>query len=188
MGTGIIAASHYPWCAKVAGTQATFRIMELEDREKVLQFVYSLPDQDLFCLVDDARDTSGMNHWTEGIRDNFVTTIVAENSDRIIGLGTLETGHVQWTRHLGELSVMVSPDLRGRGLGKLLAKAVFAVAQESELRRILVRVTSTQTTARRLFQHLGFRIEAILADCVIDNKGRTQDLLVMSYDVTGFHG
>ena len=74
------------------------------------------------------------------------------------------------------------------GLGKLLAKEIFAVANDLGLRRIIARLTSKQIPARYLFQHLGFHIEAVLADCVIDNEGRTEDLLFMSYDVTGFPG
>jgi hypothetical protein len=33
---------------------------------------------------------------------------------------------------------------------------------------------------------LGFSAEALLADFVMDANGRTDDLVIMSYDVTGF--
>jgi hypothetical protein len=56
------------------------------------------------------------------------------------------------------------------------------------MRRLIARLTSKQVSARYLFQRLGFHIEAILADCVIDSEGRTQDMIFMSYDVSGFHG
>lgn len=83
---------------------------------------------------------------------------------------------------------MVGPSLRGKGIGRTLAKELFAAAHDLGLRRILARLTSAQIPARYLFQHLGFHIEALLADCVIDDGGRTQDLIIMSYDVSGFHG
>ena len=51
-----------------------------------------------------------------------------------------------------------------------------------------MRVASAQWSARRLFEGLGFEMEALLADWVIDREGRTQDLVLMSYDVAGFHG
>ena len=62
------------------------------------------------------------------------------------------------------------------------------MAHDLKLRRLIARLTSSQTPARYLFQHLGFHIEALLADCVIDRAGPTQDLVFMSYDVAGFHG
>jgi hypothetical protein len=37
-----------------------------------------------------------------------------------------------------------------------------------------------------MVESLGFRPEALLADFVIGRDGRTYDLLIMSFDVTGF--
>jgi hypothetical protein len=37
------------------------------------------------------------------------------------------------------------------------------------------------------FDKLGFETEALLADFVMDRQGRTHDLIVMSYDVTGLN-
>ena len=36
-----------------------------------------------------------------------------------------------------------------------------------------------------LFERLGFKPEALLQDFVVDHAGRTRDLVVMAYDVTG---
>jgi hypothetical protein len=45
-----------------------------------------------------------------------------------------------------------------------------------------------QVGARKMFQDLGFAAEALLADWVIDREGKTRDMLIMSYDVTGLEG
>ena len=42
-----------------------------------------------------------------------------------------------------------------------------------------------QRGARQMFQNLGFSVEALLADWVIDPNDATHDLILMSYDVTG---
>ena len=171
----------------LAGEQVTFRLMIPEDRDQVLQFVNNLPEHDLFYLMNDIREPSGMQRWVEGLQEQKVFTILAEIDNRLLGYGSLRCGRMAWTRHLGEVRIMVSPDARGRGLGKLLAKEIFAVAHDVGLRRIIVRLTSAQVAARYLFQHLGFHIEALLSECVIDEQGHTQDLIFMSYDVAGFH-
>jgi RimJ/RimL family protein N-acetyltransferase len=88
---------------------------------------------------------------------------------------------------LGEIRLLMAPDQRGRGVGRLLGHEVFSIAHDLDLQRIVVRVASGQKSARRLFERLGFHMEALLADWVIDRQGRTQDLVLMSYDVAGFH-
>lgn len=188
MATAPALARHFPWATQVGNEPVSFRLMTPDDRDEVLEFVNSLPTQDLYYLMHDIRKSAEMDRWIEGIREHIVTTVLAESHGRLLGYGSLSSGHLQWTRHLGEIRMMVAPDMRSKGLGKLLAKEVFAVAHDLGLRRIVARLTSKQTPARYLFQHLGFHIEAMLADCILDNEGHTEDLLVMSYDVTGFHG
>ena len=181
-------ARHFPWTAQLGGEPVELRLMTPEDREPVLRFVRSLPEEDLYFLINDIRDPSGMNRWIDGLKDQSTTTVLAESKGNLLGYGTIRVGHLRWTRHLGEIRIIVGPGQRGKGLGKLLAKEVFAVAHDVGLKRIIARLTSKQSPARYLFQHLGFHIEAVLADSVIDNEGRTQDMVFMSYDVAGFHG
>ncbi len=181
-------AHNFPWTVRVAGTDVKFRLMTPGDSGEVRQFVSELPEEDLFFLMDDPRDPAGMERWVNRVREGLSLTVLAESGGTLIGYGTLRRGGMTWTRHLGEIRLMISPAYRGKGLGKLLAKEVFAVAHDLELRRLIARLTSSQTPARYLFQHLGFHIEALLADCVIDREGRTEDLVFMSYDVAGFHG
>jgi L-amino acid N-acyltransferase YncA len=188
MAAGNAVTRHLPVNVRIADKEVVLRLMTPDDREPVLRFLQTLPEHDLFYLMDDIRSPSGMNRWVEAVRERFVTTVIAEASGQVAGYSALRRGLAQWTRHLGEIRIMVSPELRGKGLGKLLAREVFTLAHDLELRRIVARLTSTQLPARYLLQHLGFHIEAVLADCVIDDQGRTQDLFVMSYDVTGFHG
>lgn len=188
MGATTVVAQHFPWTTTLAGEQVTLRLMTAKDQEVVLAFVKGLPEGDLFYLMNDIRQPSGMARWIEGIETHSTITVLAESAGQLLGYGSLFCGRMNWTRHLGEVRIMVAPAWRGTGLGKLLAKEVFAAAHDMGLRRIMARVTSAQIAARYLFQHLGFHIEALLADCVIDQQNRTQDLIFMSYDVSGFHG
>lgn len=188
MSAASVVAQHFPWVTQVGGDQVTFRLMTPEDQREVYLFVNTLPEHDLFYLMNDIREPSGIERWIDGLREQKIFTVLAEADKELLGYGSLRCGRMAWTRHLGEVRVMISPGARGRGLGKLLAKEIFAVAHDVGLKRIVVRLTSTQIAARYLFQHLGFHIEAILADCVIDDQDRTQDLIFMSYDVAGFHG
>jgi hypothetical protein len=46
-------------------------------------------------------------------------------------------------------------------------------------------MTIEQKGAQAAFRKLGFIAEAILADFIVDHKGLTHDLVMMTYDVEG---
>jgi GNAT superfamily N-acetyltransferase len=46
-----------------------------------------------------------------------------------------------WQRHLGEFRVQVGPQYRFRGLGKILAAEIFAIARDMGLRKIVAHMT-----------------------------------------------
>ena len=46
-------------------------------------------------------------------------------------------------------------------------------------------MTPDQGGARAAFEKLGFSVEALLQDWVVDRKGQPRDLLVMSHDLEG---
>jgi RimJ/RimL family protein N-acetyltransferase len=64
---------------------------------------------------------------------------------------------------------------------------MFAIAKELGLKKITAQMTSDQKGARATFERIGFRPEALLADYVVDNEGRTHDMLIMSHDIDGFN-
>ena len=52
--------------------------------------------------------------------------------------------------------------------------------------KVTAQMSTDQRGARQVFEHLGFRPEALLADHVMTRDGQTRDMLIMSYDVAGF--
>jgi RimJ/RimL family protein N-acetyltransferase len=91
-----------------------------------------------------------------------------------------------WTRHVGELRVLVGRDFRGLGLGKRLTNEAFSMSKDLGLKKVTAQMATDQRSARQVFEHLGFRPEALLADHVMTRDGQTHDLLIMSHDVAGF--
>jgi RimJ/RimL family protein N-acetyltransferase len=182
-----IARRHFPYTAPVGDARITLRLMTAEDREAFLAFMRAQPEDDLFFLLVDVTTPEGLEHWMRDLEEGRNTTVLAEENGKLLGYSSLHHGQTRWTRHLGEIRLLMAPDQRGRGVGRLLGHEVFSIAHDLDLQRIVVRVASGQKSARRLFERLGFHMEALLADWVIDRQGRTQDLVLMSYDVAGFH-
>ena len=176
----------YPWASQVGGRPVTFRLLRSEDKDLFKKFIRSLPQEDNFYLLVDVQKDRAMDEWMKGIESGQTVSVIAIENDQIVGYCNLHTNEIPWIRHVGEIRMSVSPAGRGRGLGKTLANEVFTIARARGLQKIWARMAGSQRAAQKVFESLGFHAEALLADFVKDASGRTEDLVIMSYDVTGF--
>jgi RimJ/RimL family protein N-acetyltransferase len=178
----------YPRVVTLKDKQITLRLMQSSDRDAVLAFAQALPANDLLFLPLDITHPKVVDGWVRSLDSDRTVTVVAESAGRLIGLGTLVRSETTWARHLGNIRLLVSTDARGIGLGNVLANEVFALAEDMGLQKIVAQMASEQRGAQAVFERLGFKAEALMADYVMDRQGRTHDLIVMSYDVTGLNG
>jgi len=177
----------YPRPVTLKDKQITLRLMQAPDRDAVLAFAQGLPAGDLLFLPLDISHPKVVDGWVRSLDSNRTVTVVAETNGKLIGLGTLVRSETTWARHLGNIRLLVSPDARGIGLGSVLANEVFALAEEAGLQKVVAQMAAEQRGAQAVFEKLGFKAEALMADYVMDAQGRTHDLIVMSYDVTGLN-
>ena len=176
----------YPWTTSVDGVRLTFRLMEPSDRDAILAFARALPNDDLIFLRSDITEAPAVDAWMNYIKTGRTISVVAEADGKIAGYASIHLNDALWTRHVGELRVLVGREQRGIGLGKRLTNEAFAIAKDLGLKKITAQMPTEQRGARQVFERLGFRPEALLADHVMSRDGHTHDLLVMSYDVAGF--
>lgn len=186
MADASVVKRTYPWRTTVNDMEIDLRLMEASDRDSVLAFARSLPDHDLLFLRLDITDPKVIDEWVENLGKGRTITVLAESKGEIVGYASLHLETVTWRRHVGEIRVLLNPDLRGLGMGKIMANEVFAIAKDLGLQKVMVQMTTDQRGARGMVESLGFRPEALLADFVMARDGHTYDLLIMSYDVTGF--
>ncbi len=78
---------------------------------------------------------------------------------------------------------MVSPELRGSGLGRLIVKELCRFGKELELKRVVVQIPSHQPRVRNMFEEIGFNAEALLTDWLIDRNDNMTDLIIMSMEI-----
>ena len=176
----------YPWVDVIDGQEITFRLMSSDDRDAVLAFSHALRPDDLMFLRLDITDPSVVDGWLKHIDEGRTVTVLAWDDGKIVGYGTLHVDEAWWTRHLGQIRILVRSDRRKLGLGRKLAVEVFQLARERKLDRIFAQMAADQPHVRQLFEDLGFRAEALLTDWVKDRDGRTHDLLIMSHYVDDF--
>ncbi len=168
------------------GSETTLRTLRRTDREAMLAFTASLPEHDLLFLRIDITDADVIDAWLDNVDLGSIVTIIAERGGRILGYGSLHMANAQWSRHVGELRVLIGEELRGKGLGRALTEAIFAQALDHGIEKMVAQMTIDQKGAIATFEELGFRPEALLRDHVKDRLGEKHDLLVYSHDVSGF--
>ncbi len=169
----------YPRSASLRdGHRITLRLMQPGDEETILEFARSLPPDDLLFLRRDITQRPSVDEWMTEISDGRTFTVLGFDGDELLGEGDLHYSSADWTRHLGEIRLLLSPAARGRGLGRVLAEEIYAIAQLLELQLLTARMVLDQAAAQSVFRRLGFQREAVLWDYVIDADGKTHDLLI----------
>ncbi len=166
------------------GREVTARLMTADDRDLILRFARSLPPDDLLYLRRDITDEGVVDEWIARIAaQRRITVLVFGADNELLGEASLTHSETDWTRHLGDIRMIVSLDARGEGLGRYLAEEIFVAAEVMGLQRLAARMTNDQVGAQAVFRGLGFEAVAVLPGFVITGDGQKRDLLVMAYDV-----
>jgi L-amino acid N-acyltransferase YncA len=167
------------------GRRVSLRLMEAADKKRVLSFAQSLPPDDLLFLRTDITEPALVDEWIGNLEKGATVTVLAEVDGKLAGYASLHLEQALWTRRVGEIRVQVGVPYRGVGLGRQLAAQIFRLGQARGLKKMAAMITPDQAGARAAFEKIGFSVEALLQDWVVDRKGRPRDLLIMSHDLEG---
>ena len=159
--------------------------MQSGDAAAILDFARSLPADDLLFLRRDITQEAAIEEWMREVERGSTFTVLGFDGDQLLGEGDLHYNAADWTRHLGEIRLLLSPAARGRGLGRVLAEEIYAIAQQLKLELLTARMVLDQAAAQSVFRRLGFQREAVLWDYVIDADGKTHDLLIATRRLQG---
>jgi len=162
------------------------RLMTPQDEAAVLAFAQKLSSHDLLFLRRDISQPKVVAAWMEATRSGLITTLLATRNGVVVACATIVRDALSWSRHVGEMRVIVEASSRGKGLGQKLTQECFAVALEMGLEKMTAQMTVDQGGAITVFEVLGFRAEALLKDHVKDRDGKKHDIVILSHDVEKF--
>jgi L-amino acid N-acyltransferase YncA len=165
------------------GSLIALRLMVPDDKDRILAFARSLPHDDLLFLRTDITEPASIDEWIRNLERGNTATVIAEANGEIAGYASVHSDQARWTRRVGEIRVLVGANYRGLALGRQLAAQIFDLGQLRGLKKMAAMMTPDQARARAAFEKLGFQVEALLQDWVIDRNGRSRDLLIMSHDL-----
>ena len=167
------------------GRRVSLRLMEAADKQRVLSFARSLPPDDLLFLRTDITEPALIDEWIGNLEKGTTVTVLADVDGELAGYASLHLEQARWTRRVGEIRVQVAVAYRGVSLGRQLTAQIFRLGQIRGLKKMAAMMTPDQAGARAAFEKIGFSVEALLQDWVIDRNGRPRDLLIMSHDLEG---
>jgi len=186
MTTTTDTARSYPRAVACEGGEVTFRLMTPDDGSAVLAFAQKLSAHDLLFLRRDISQPKVVSAWMEATHADRIVTVLATRAGAVLGCATIVRDELSWSRHVGELRVILEPASRGLGLGGKLTQEAFALAIGLGVEKLMAQMTVDQRGAIGVFEGLGFRAEALLHDHVKDRDGNTHDIVILSHDVAKF--
>jgi RimJ/RimL family protein N-acetyltransferase len=173
----------YPRRVSTEAGEIEFRLMTRADEAAVLAFARALPTHDLLFLPRNISQPKVLSAWINEIEAGDITSLLAVQGGAVVGCGTLVKDSRSWSPHVGEIRMVVSLDVRGKGVGGALSQETFALALGSGLEKLSVQMTVDQRAAITLFESLGFKAEALLRDHVRDVDGQKHDIVVLGHNV-----
>lgn len=174
---------NYPRMIDTDAGRIELRLMTAADEAAVLAFARSLPVHDLLFLPRNISEPKVLSAWVKEIDRGAITSLLALKEGRVVGCGTIVRDPHSWSPHVGEIRNVVSPDVRGQGVGRALSQETLALALSMDLEKLVVQMTVDQVSGIALFEGMGFRGEALLRDHVRDLDGNTYDIVVLGHNV-----
>ncbi len=165
------------------GTAVTIRPLVLQDTDRLMAFYGALPDEDRKYLKFDVTDRKAVVKRLRRVESGDDIRIVAVHGGVIVASGALELSGEGWSKHQGEIRVIVARPFQKRGLGTIVIRELYFIAVQNQIQTIVARMMRPQVGAQKIFRRLGFREESMMADFVKDLQGGSQDLIVMACDV-----
>lgn len=149
------------------------------DRASLERFLHRIPEGDRTFLKEDVGDPAVVAAWA---LPGPARSIAVGDGGQVLGYAAV-VPLVGWSRHVGEVRIVVDPEHRGKGVGRRLAQQAVLDAVELGLAKLVVEVIADQQALIAMFRALGFEPEALLVDHVRDRAGQVRDLLVLANSV-----
>jgi GNAT superfamily N-acetyltransferase len=182
-GGNIMQKDYQKQCKLKDGSVVLLRPLVEEDRQRLIEFFQSLPEDLRLYLRHDVSDEKIIESWTKDIDYSRVFPVIALVGDRIVGDVSVHRIPHGWKRHIGTVRVVVASDYHDKGLGSLLINEIVELAAEFGLEKLLAELPLSVPAAIAVFRKAGFSSKAVIEGLVKDLRGRNTDVVIMVCDV-----
>ena len=180
-------APEYPKEVKVRdGSTIVLKPFEKKDKDALFLFFQKLPEEDRLFLKDNVTDPAVVERWAVELNYDKVFPLLAWRGNEVVADATLHKNTGGWMKHVGTIRAVIARDFQRLGLGSILANELFLHALKCGLEKIVAEMMETQQGAKKVFEKLGFRQEAVFHGHVRDQIGVRHDLLILTKDLEEF--
>ena len=168
------------------GTELTVKKLALKDLDSLMDFYVSLPKNDRKYLRIDVTDKELVRNRISDAVNKKDIRLAVNIGAQIIATGALEFSPDDWRKNFAELRLIVARKFQHRGVGLMLARELYCQAAENGVKKLVVKMMKPQTNAQNMVRKLGFSKKGTIPDYVIDQFGKSQDLVIMTCDMKNF--
>ncbi|MCL4467610.1 MAG: hypothetical protein M1591_01580 [Deltaproteobacteria bacterium] len=102
------------------GSVISIRAMTKNDINALHDFFQRIPEDDRLFLKHDVADKKVIETWAKSLDYNTVLPLLAFDKDnKIVGDATLHMKDYGWSRHIGEIRIVVARAWRSKGVGDI---------------------------------------------------------------------
>ncbi|WP_413310176.1 arsinothricin resistance N-acetyltransferase ArsN1 family A [Bacillus sp. 1P10SD] len=123
-----------------------------------IQFIYNQGIEDRIATLEtETKDVSYMKEWFDKHQGRY-RVIVAENDEQIVGWASLNQYNNRCAYNgVADLSVYISRENRGKGIGKKLIAELEFLAKENGFHKIVLFTFPFNQLGKGLYTKMGFR-------------------------------
>jgi len=157
------------------------RELTAEDAPALREFFAEMPAEDRTFFFHDVDDPTVIDAWA--CDERRIRRCAVDEDGRLLAISALLPG-VDWSSHVAELVLIVSPLTRRGGLGRTLARTMLIEAVQRGFKKVTVQIAADSVGAIEMFQKLGFHGEALLRDQLRNPvDGELRDTVILAHGV-----
>jgi len=176
----------YPKDIKVKdGSKVKLRPLKRTDEKEFHALFEAIPEQERMFIKHRVTDPVVIRDWCQNIDlGRNLPLLATDGGNKIVGVATLHQQLGGWKRHIGRVSVLVQPKVRGRGIARALVQEIVDIARATGLEKVEAEFIGGQETAIHMFAMLGFSELWRREDYVKDMQAISHDYVMMGLDLT----
>ena len=175
----------YPKEIKVKdGSKVKLRPLKRTDEKEFHALFQTIPEQERMFIKHRVTEVEVIRDWCQNIDLGRNLPLLATDGNKIVGVATLHQQLGGWKRHIGRVSVLVQPKVRGRGIARALVQEIVDIARATGLEKVEAEFIGGQETAIHMFAMLGFSQLLTLENYVKDMQAISHDYVLMGLDLT----
>lgn len=104
------------------------------------------------------RDAGEMSEWLLDRESRYPVLVIEDEQGTVQGWASVNSYNSRCCYSgVGDLSIYLDRDMRGKGLGKLLLEGLMISAQKQGFRKLILNAFDSNVAAKKLYLAMGFR-------------------------------